>query len=147
MGGHSWLYFVAYQPDIDSALQELRRQEFAAGRYNPVQRYLNTPITSDSPAPGFQHVSIQAAVQAAGSEGTRSILDMQRIGRESKDGVVTPIPTQRLLELFGTQQPTREIIEANDGFFENIERGRGVCIVVYADGQPTELCFAGYSYD
>ena len=34
MGGEPWFYFVAYQKDINSALQALRRREFQAGRYN-----------------------------------------------------------------------------------------------------------------
>jgi hypothetical protein len=147
MGGFDWQYFVAYQPDIGKALHDLRRQEFAAGRYNPVQRYLATPITSESPALGAGHVSIEAAVKAAGSEGTRSILDMNRIGQRPEDGVATPLPTARLVELFGTAEPTREMVEANDDFFEDIGRGRGVYIVVYDRGKPSEICFAGYSYD
>jgi hypothetical protein len=147
MGGHSWQYFVPYQPDIEQALQELRHQEFTAGRYNPVQRYLASVITSESAAPGAGHASIEAAVAAAGSEGTRSILDMRRIGRTAEDGIVTPLPRARLVELFGTAEPVREMVESNDDFYEDIERGRGVYIVVYDEGAPSEICFAGYSYD
>ena len=46
MGGHPWFYFVAYQSDINIALQNLRRREFEAGRYNPVMpatRTINAP--------------------------------------------------------------------------------------------------------
>jgi REP element-mobilizing transposase RayT len=39
------------------------------------------------------------------------------------------------------------MIESNFGFFEEIERGHGVYIVVYHDNKPTGLCFAGYSFD
>jgi hypothetical protein len=28
-----------------------------------------------------------------------------------------------------------------------IDRGRCVYVIVYADGKPSELMFAGYSYD
>ena len=147
MGGHNWLYFVAYQPDIGNALQEVRHREFVAGRYNPVQRYLKTIVTSDSPTVGARHVSIEAAVKAAGSEGTRSILDMNRIGQEPKDGVVVQLPRDRSVELFGTQEPTRTMVEANDDFFNDIERGQGIYIIIYDDRKPAEICFAGYSYD
>jgi hypothetical protein len=147
MGGHDWQYFVPYQADIGKALQELRQREFLAGRYNPVQRYLTTPNTADSPAPGPGHASIEAAVKASGSEGTRSILDMNMVGQKPKDGVVTVIPAKRLVELFGTAEPTREMIEGSDEFFDDIERGQGVYIVAYDRGAPSELCFAGYSYD
>jgi hypothetical protein len=36
MGTEPYWYFVEYQSDIDGALQELRKREFEAGRYNPV---------------------------------------------------------------------------------------------------------------
>ena len=147
MGGHAWQYFVAYQPDIGKALQELRCREFSAGRYNPVQRYMTPPITSESPAPGARHTSIEAAVRAAGCEGTRSILDMNQVGQNPESGVVAPLPAARLVEFFGTKEPTREMIEANDDFFDLIERGRGVYIIAFDQGKPSEICFAGYSYD
>jgi len=51
------------------------------------------------------------------------------------------------MELFGTAEPTREMIEENDDFFEDIERGQGIYIVAYDEGRPSEICFAGYSFD
>ena len=33
MGASGWHYFVAYQPDIDKALQELRVDVFKKGEY------------------------------------------------------------------------------------------------------------------
>jgi len=32
-------------------------------------------------------------------------------------------------------------------FFEDLDRGHGASIVVFKDGEPDEICFAGYSYD
>jgi hypothetical protein len=32
-------------------------------------------------------------------------------------------------------------------FFEEVERGTGVYVVVYDQGKPSEICFAGYSFD
>jgi hypothetical protein len=32
-------------------------------------------------------------------------------------------------------------------FFEEIERGHGIYIIVYKDMGPDEIFFAGYSYD
>ena len=34
-----------------------------------------------------------------------------------------------------------------DEFFEQLERGHGVCIVTYEKGKPDGIYFAGYSYD
>ena len=39
------------------------------------------------------------------------------------------------------------MIEENNEFFEEIERGQGVYIIVYKDSQPSEIFFGGYSYD
>ena len=47
-------------------------------------------------------------------------------------------PKRRLIELFATEQPTRDMIEANMDFFEQIERGQGIY---------SEIFFAGYSFD
>ena len=37
--------------------------------------------------------------------------------------------------------------EAGDELFEALERGQGVYIVVHKDDQPSEIFFAGYSFD
>ncbi len=46
-----------------------------------------------------------------------------------------------------TTQPTREMVEENMDFLEDVERGHGVYIILYQDGQPSEILFAGYSFD
>ncbi len=51
------------------------------------------------------------------------------------------------MALFGTSQPTREMIESNEDVFEALEHGQGVYIVAYRDGRPAEIVFAGYSFD
>src|SRR5262245_47423497 len=147
MGGEPWFYFVPYQSDINSALQELRRREFQAGRYNPVTPFVEFPVDSRTPGPGAQHASIEEAMQDADADGTRSILDMQRISDEPDYGVVTSFSDDDLMDLFGTTKPTREMVEASDELFEAIERGQGVYIVAYEDDTPAEIFFAGYSFD
>ena len=72
---------------------------------------------------------------------------MERISDTPDFGAVTPLQKEELLELFGTDKPTREMLEANDDLFEPIERGQGIYIIVYKDEQPSEIFFAGYSYD
>lgn len=32
-------------------------------------------------------------------------------------------------------------------FFEDMERGEGIYIITYRDRAPSEILFAGYSYD
>lgn len=72
---------------------------------------------------------------------------MRRIGSTPGYGIVTALPSYRLIELFGTDHPSRSMIEANVDFLCDIERGHGIYIVVYADNHPAEILFAGYSYD
>ena len=147
MGAEPWFYFVPYQSDINNALQALRRREFEAGRYNPVIWMPPFPVDSNSPAPGRQHATIEEAMEAADADGTRSILDMERISDTPDDGAVVALPNEELIGLFGTDKPTREMIEENDDLFEMLERGQGVYVIAYQDDEPSQIYFAGYSYD
>lgn len=148
MGGHPWFYFVEHEPDIEAALQKLRRREFEAGRYNPAVDFPEFPLTADSPAPGAQHDSIKEAIEDADADGTRSILDMERVAEEADFNAVAPMPRETLLELFGTDRPTHELVEEGDELFELMdERGQGVYVIVYEGERPTEIFFAGYSFD
>jgi hypothetical protein len=101
----------------------------------------------NAPSPGAQHASIEAALEASDADGTRSILDMERIGQTPDLGVLVPLPLERLEELYGMQQPTRKMIEQNMDFLDEIERGEGVYVIVYQEGNPSEILFAGFSYD
>ncbi|MHC4445598.1 MAG: hypothetical protein ACYTBZ_09845 [Planctomycetota bacterium] len=49
--------------------------------------------------------------------------------------------------LYSTTTPTREMVEQNMDFFEDVERCQGVYIVMYKDGKPDEMLFAGLSVD
>jgi hypothetical protein len=147
MGAHPYFYFVKYQSDIDAALQELRAREFEAGRYNPVIPFLEFPLGPNSPAPGAQHSSIDEAMEDSDADGTRSILDLDHISDEPDFSAVTPVPPDELERLFGTDQPTHEMIEDNGELFENIERGQGIYVIAHKNGQPNEIFFAGYSFD
>ena len=148
MGAHLWFYFVPYEADISRVLQALRQREFQAGRYNPAVPFPEFPVEGlSSPSPGAQHASIEEALEASEADGTRSILDMERVGESPDYGAVVPFSAERLLELFGTAQPTREMIEQNMDFIEDLERGQGIYVIVFKDQKPSEIFFAGYSYD
>jgi hypothetical protein len=147
MGAHAYFYIVKYQPDLSRALQELREQEFRAGRYNPMMPLLSFPIGPSSPAPGPAHASIQQAIEASDADGTRSILDIQAIADEPDFCVAAPLPDAKLKSLYGTTQPGRQMVEQNMAFFEDIERGHCVYVILYNGGAPDEILFAGYSFD
>ena len=135
MGATPYSYYVAYRPDLQQALRELRTREFQAGRYYP---------EPDAAAP---HASIADALIAADADGTCSILDLDTVADHPGFGVAHRLGDAQLQELFGTARPTHEMIERSDDLFEQIERGHGVCIVVFKDDQPAEIYFAGYSFD
>ena len=148
MGGHIYYYCVPYEADVNSALRSLRTREFEAGRYNPVVPFLEFDIdAAPGISPGKQHASIADALEASDADGTRSILDIERIAERPDFGVAVRLPSARLMELYGTDQPTRGMVKANMDFFEDVERGQAVYFVLFQDGRPNELFFAGMSYD
>ena len=148
MGGHFYWYVVPYEPDIRRALDRLREQEFAAGRYYPVLPYVDFPLGADAPRPGARHRTIRDAVKATRETGTRSILDLDRVADEPDYGAVAPLSEETLLRLYGTGQPTRAMVEPDLVFSEEMdERGQGVYVILHRDGEPHEILFAGYSYD
>jgi hypothetical protein len=147
MGAEPYWYVVEYKPDINKALQELRGQEFQAGRYNPVIPFPAFPIGPHSPAPGARHATMADAFKASGADGTRSILDLVGISDEPDFGAAAPLSDEVLQELFGTTRPTRAMVQANHDLWELLDRGQGIYIILYKHDQPDAIYFAGYSYD
>ena len=132
MGAEPWDYFVPYEQDVEVALNKLRQAEFEAGRYRGSEMNPST---------------IEEAFANMGADGTGSILDITGVSELPDFSAVTPLPRETLEELFGTDKPTREMIQTNMDFYEDIERGQGVYIIAYKDGRPSEIFFAGYSFD
>ena len=147
MAGHAYWYTVKYRPELDAALVDLREREFRAGRYNPAMPFLDFPITPTSSAPGPLHGTIADAVAASGADGTRSILDIDGIASEPDFGVAAPLAPEVLQSLYGTTEPSASAVEGNMDFLEDVERGHAVYVVCYTDGSPSDVVFAGYSYD
>ncbi len=128
-------------------MQMLREREFQAGRYNPVLPFPPFPVTGTSPAPGAKHRSVADAMEAAAEDGTRSILDIFRVGEKPDFFTASPLPGAVLDALYGTQRPSREMVESNMDFVEDIERLQCAYIVLWQDGAPDEILFFGYSAD
>jgi hypothetical protein len=147
MGAHPYWYFVPYNDNPGAALEALREREFKAGRYNPVIPFLPFPLGPHAPAPGAEHDSIEEALEAAEEDGTRSILDIQEVADEPDFCVAAPLRDEVLQEFYGTTQPTRAMLEATFDILEDLERGHCIYTVVYKNGKPDELFFAGYSFD
>ena len=122
MGAEPYWYFVKHQPNVQKALDELREREFRAGRYNPATAFLTFPVSDSDPGPGCQHDSIEEAMEEADADGTRSILDIERVADEPDFCVASPLERDLLEDLYGTAQPTRRMLEENMDFLEDIER-------------------------
>jgi hypothetical protein len=126
MGAQLHWYVVKYRPDVDGALQELREREFRSGRCNPVIPFPDFPIGPHSPAPGARHAPMAEALEHAEADGTRSIIDLDRVSDEREFGAVTALGDAALQALFRTTRPTREMVESTDDLSEDLERGQGV---------------------
>ncbi len=132
MGAEPWDYYVPFEESVQAALDKLRRREFQAGRFRGSE---------------LRPATIEEAMENMDADGTGSILDIIRVGDEPDFCAVVPLSEDELTEYFGTTQPTRQMIQDNNDFYENIERGQGIYIVAYQGGKPSELYFAGYSFD
>ncbi|HWE92344.1 MAG TPA: hypothetical protein VG269_00085 [Tepidisphaeraceae bacterium] len=132
MGGEPWDYFVPFETSVEAALEALRQSVFESGRFLGREMKPATP---------------EEALRNAEASGTRSILDIMFVADSPGFFSVCPLPDAQLKSLFGTARPTHEMIEANMDFYEDIERGQGIYIVVYKHDKPAEYFFAGYSFD
>jgi len=127
MGASGWSYFVPYEADLESALKRLQSEVRKSGKF-----YKGEP-----------------------EDGTHSILDMSNVsvravprGADPGFGVVAPLSDADLQGLLGTAQPTRAMVKARAHDLVSIrKRWRGTCVVVYADGEPAEIFFTGFSGD
>lgn len=175
MGGSEWQYFVPYQADIEKALQELRQAEFETGDfYYPDDTYREHTeeerwnwLRYGVPLPGSEGLpkpdTIKNLLQLKAEEGTGTILDIDS---------AYPLSSEQLIEIFGTDKPTRALVDAalaqppyyisksppyhQDNLLSltrylqkraNRWRGDGTYIIVYKDDQPDEILFIGYSGD
>ncbi|MDB5333156.1 MAG: hypothetical protein JWP03_4307 [Phycisphaerales bacterium] len=132
MGGEPWNYFVPFEASVEAALKKLRERVFESGDFRGSEM---KPATPDD------------AFTNMGADGTASILDILMVGDSPEMCSVCPLPDAQLKSLFGTAHPTHEMIEATTDFYDDIERGQGIYIIVYKDDQPHEYFFAGYSFD
>ena len=132
MGAEPRSCFTKYDANIQRALDRLRDEEFAAGRY----RY-----AEENPS------SIEEALEIADADGTASILDISQIADEPDFCCAAPFSAEELKQYFGADRPTRVDVEQSDEYWEDLERGQARYAVVYADDAPSEIFFAGYSFD
>ena len=132
MGAEPYEYFVPYQANFQAALDQLRAQVFASGQYNGAELHPTSP---------------EEALELADADGTASILDIQEIADEPDFCCAAPLSSDELVEFFGTEKPSRADLGQGDGLWEHLERGQARYVVLYEGERPSELYFAGYSFD
>ena len=119
-----------------------REREFRAGRFfqpSEVPPGFIGRLLGRAPSKPKPPASIREAIKLAGATGTRSILDMERVGRHFDYGLVASLPPEELRRLFGTDQPTKKDVEASEALVEELDRGQGIAVVTYEHGKPKEL--------
>jgi|GEM_PF-1012485 len=167
MGANPYHYVVSYRPRPDvlfpellepefcirTALDDLRCWVFLAGNYQPPDPYKWVADLSHPPEVSFEASKIREGLAVikegliGSNDGTRSILDLDHIAEAPGHNAVGPLPDATLVRLYGTSEPTREMVLADTNFFSELDRGHGVYIVLYKEGEADEILFAGYSYD
>lgn len=95
--------------------------------------------------------TIDALLAQQAENGTHSILDIACISQKPKSGAISPFPASKLSKFFGSDLPSRaQVQDAYDsGAFDKLvaKRWQGVYVIVYRNGLPTEIFFAGCSGD
>jgi hypothetical protein len=132
MGGEPWFHVAPYQSDIPAALQALRQRVFAEGEYRG---------SNEEPA------TIEEALENMDADGTASILDIDHVAASPEPTGVTVLTPAEAKQYFGTERPTRADVEKADQLWDDIGRGEAVCVVLYNGDRPSELYFAGISFD
>lgn len=180
MGATTWNYFARHQADIEGALQSLREKVFKDGSYEsgvvtPDQvraAYEQLLAKTSDPASARQQIeqimqqlqplmpsaspkpkTIEELLEQRAESGTHSILDIQHVSDVPEFGAVSLMPGEEMMKLFGTNKPTRKMVEDKLGDYDLVEhplvseRWQGIYFVVYCDDRPEELFFMGTSGD
>lgn len=160
MGASGWSYVTSYRDDVAQSLRELRERVFRDKAYNWWDDF-----EEDEPRPAT--IDGIWASEYMKESGTHSILDVSRVVETTRApswdnaredlGTVRPLAAGAIQRHFGTSQPSRAQFEAltddpkAPGFAEFIGevtmRWTGRYVLLYDNGQPTEVGFWGHSGD
>ena len=184
MGATGWSYFVPYQQNINTVLQELKDDVFVQGQYeqpfnldqNEVESQLNflSSVYQSLPDEIRKHTNqflelgqasgkqqrlrqtpknIKQLLEQCGTEGTHSILDIEKVSSILVFGAVAPLSNLQLMDIFNTEQPTHDMVEKWSTRIDPsdaeplYECWEGIYIIVYKDSIPDEIYFEGCSGD
>jgi hypothetical protein len=132
MGAEPYEYLVDYDRDIQAALDRLRAEVFASGRYHGSGRGARTA---------------EEALELAGEDGTRSILDIATVAAQPDYCCAAPFTDEELSRYCGTKRPSVEQLQQSDELWDELERGQARYAVIYEGSEPRSIFFVGYSFD
>ena len=145
-----WLYNEVPE-EVFEELDELEPQAWRQPGQQLVEAFAHVlerkHLSADLP-PAPQ--TIDEALQRNGPDGTHSILDIDHIASRPEEGAASPLPRETLLKLFGTERPTRAIIEegrAANSVYGVLPTWQAMYVMVYQDDSPSEIFFSGSSGD
>lgn len=176
MGASGWSYFVPYQRDIQKALDGLRERVFQSGDYfdgrpGAKRRYTTIDALLRAKAEDGTHSILDVRTISdtskqndvlEGVDRRDLMLKMQNLmakdpagfmrwaAREEhlSIGIVYPLSDEQLVKTLGSLQPERRAVAlAASTIGSSCSRGSGRYVVVYRDGAPDEIFFAGVSGD
>ncbi|MFW5444027.1 MAG: hypothetical protein ACKE51_06955 [Methylococcaceae bacterium] len=135
MGAEPWVFSTPYQKNFEQALQELRQQVFTKGNYYKSDTDANPSSIEDL----FMHY--------VDEEGTHSILDIFKTSKKMGMGLTYPLTEDDLMGIFGTNKPTKEMLNNEQEIYNFIDRGESVYVISYNNDLPDKIFFFGYSFD
>jgi hypothetical protein len=138
--------------------QQMRRQEGETffqwvARIQQMSEIISGKTPKPEPDYSKKPETIDELLEEQGESGTHSVLDIRQVADEPEFGAVSPMPPEELVKLFGTDKPTRKMVEDKAGDYDLVEhplvseRWQGVYFTVYRDGKPNEFYFIGTSGD
>lgn len=160
MGASDWIYYVPYQADISKALQELREKTFQTGDYfQPAEWYNELRSRKIIDEQIFQNYlkeiksqpipkTIDELIRLRDVEGTHSIIDIEKISSVATLGAIDSLSPQEYSKIFGTEMPSHILVEQKiDELLRLRETWSGLYVLIFENGIPVEICFAGSSGD
>jgi hypothetical protein len=147
VGASYWEYVVAYQEDLQQALQQLRSKVFDERDYYWVKGADWRSEDEREPWPTtIEELWQDEWVQYS---GTHSVLDILRViapEEEPDDQTVRLVSAHEARQALGVEKLTRAHMPKFDVF--ESARWMGRCAILHDDqGQPQEICFWGHSGD
>jgi hypothetical protein len=129
--------------ELPEALREQTMQflDFASAAAKRRRKPRRTPKT------------IRQLLKACGTEGTHSILDIVCTSSVPVFGAVVPLSDRQLMDIFGTEQPTHEMVAKWSTRIDPLdaeplyERWGGIYVIVFKGDKPDEIYFEGCSGD